>query len=324
MSTDFFSQPWWLDAVAPGHWGEAVVEGDGNRRAELRYTHWRERFGFVRVGVGPLSARMGPTFFLEEGKLATRLSRENQLTAELVAMLPRYDYLSLMFPARIVNGLPFHWLGFQQTTRYSYVIEPNGNDRIFAEMSEEARRAIRKAAKSLTVIDGEASALMPLVRSTLARSRARLRYDESQLAAGLAAGRARECASLRLAVGADGSRHAGALFVWDDERVYYLVGGSDATHRGSGAASLVLWDGIQLASSLGLRFDFEGSMIEPIEKFFRGFGGSPEPYLHITNYSRRLAAAISARDALAALRGNRPSDRARRGSPSDPGAGPAS
>jgi len=324
MTGEIFSQPWWLDAVAPRHWGEAVVEADGRRHAELRYTRWRERFGVVRVGVGPLSPRMGPTFFLDEAKLPSRLSRENQLTAQLVAKLPRYDYLSLLFPARITNWLPFHWLGFQQTTRYSYVIEPKSADRVFSEMSEASRGAIRKADRSLTVVDGEAAGLMPLVTSTLDRRGIRLRYDEAQLAAGLAAGRARGCASLRVAVDGQGHSHAAALFVWDDERVYYLVGGNDTAHRSSGASSLVLWDGIQLAGSLGLHFDFEGSMIGPIEKFFRGFGGTPEPYLHVTHYSRRLAAALSSRDAFSALRGNRPSDRARREPPNDPEAGGAS
>jgi hypothetical protein len=151
-----------------------------------------------------------------------------------------------------------------------------------------------------------------------------MRYGQSQLSAGVAAARDRGCASLRLAVDGEGRSHAGALFVWDEERVYYLAGGNDTALRDSGGSSLVIWDGIQLAGSLGLRFDFEGSMIGPIERFFRGFGGVPEPYLHVTHYSRRLAAAMSARDAVAALRGNRPSDRARREPPNDPGAGAAS
>jgi hypothetical protein len=98
------------------------------------------------------------------------------------------------------------------------------------------------------------------------------------------------------------------LFVWDQERVYYLVGGNDPDLRSTGGSSLVLWDGIRLAGSLGLRFDFEGSMIKPIEKFFRGFGGPPEPYLHVTDTSRRLAMALATRDFVAAMRGKRPGD----------------
>jgi len=35
------------------------------------------------------------------------------------------------------------------------------------------------------------------------------------------------------------------------------------------------WTRIELASKLGLPFDFEGSMQEPIERFVRSFGARP-------------------------------------------------
>jgi hypothetical protein len=309
MKREIFSQAWWLDAVAPGHWGEAAVERDGRRRADLRYTIWKERFGFIRLGVGPLSPRMGPMYRAEDSKRPTRLGRENDLVAELVSRLPRYDYLSLTMPARLTNWLPFHWLGFRQTTRYSYVIDdPGDTDRAWGDMSEGTRNAVRKAERELTVVEGDASALMSLATSTFRRRGIRMRYDESQLSAAIAEARARNCAAVRMAVDGGGRSHAGALFVWDQERVYYLVGGNDPDLRSTGGSSLVLWDGIRLAGSLGLRFDFEGSMIKPIEKFFRGFGGTPEPYLHVTDTSRRLAMALATRDFLAAMRGKRPGD----------------
>jgi Acetyltransferase (GNAT) domain len=147
------------------------------------------------------------------------------------------------------------------------------------------------------------------VTSSLDRGTARVRYGLGQLSAGVSAARERQAGAVRLAVDEDGRQHAGAFFVWDAERLYYLVGGSDTALRSSGGMSLVIWDGIKLAGSLGLRFDFEGSMIEPIERFFRGFGGTPEPYLHVTHTSRRLAAALSARDLLQAVAGRRPADR---------------
>ena len=35
-------------------------------------------------------------------------------------------------------------------------------------------------------------------------------------------------------------------------------------------------------------FDFEGSMIESVERFFRAFGGQQRPYFHVTKTSSRL------------------------------------
>ena len=310
VNRELFSEAWWLDAVAPGHWHEAVLESGGRRQAELRYTVWRDRLGFTRLGVGPLSPRMGPLFDVDETKVHTGLARENELVAGLVAQLPRYDYLSFTFPARLTNWMPFHWLGFHQTTRYSYLIdEPADGELAWKGMSDVTRNIIRKAERTLQVDDGDASTLMRLAKLTFSRHGIRMRYDEGQLAAGVAAARARNAGAVRLALDPDGRAHAGALFVWDDERVYYLVGANDPDLRSSGASSLIIWNGIKLAGDLGLRFDFEGSMIEPIERFFRGFGGRPEPYLHVTNTSRRLAIALAARDALQALTGRRPADR---------------
>jgi phosphatidate phosphatase APP1 len=39
-------------------------------------------------------------------------------------------------------------------------------------------------------------------------------------------------------------------------------------------------------------FDFEGSMIEPIERFFRGFGAVQTPYFHVSRSSSKLFKAL--------------------------------
>ena len=45
--------------------------------------------------------------------------------------------------------------------------------------------------------------------------------------------------------------------------------------------SLIIWEAIKIAKQHSTIFDFEGSMIEPIERFFLGFGSTPKPYLNI-------------------------------------------
>ena len=61
------------------------------------------------------------------------------------------------------------------------------------------------------------------------------------------------------------------------------MGGGNPTLRNSGATSLCMWEAIKLASTVTKVFDFEGSMIEPIERFFRGFGAMQKPYFAITH-----------------------------------------
>jgi len=42
-------------------------------------------------------------------------------------------------------------------------------------------------------------------------------------------------------------------------------------------------------------FDFEGSMLPPVERYFRAFGARQTPYLRVSRTSRRGRAALAAR-----------------------------
>ena len=86
------------------------------------------------------------------------------------------------------------------------------------------------------------------------------------------------------AIDENGKYHAATYFVYDEKRCYYLMSGGDPELRNSGATSLLIWEGIKFASEHSLEFDFEGSMIEDIERFVRAWGAQPKIYFHITKY----------------------------------------
>jgi hypothetical protein len=98
--------------------------------------------------------------------------------------------------------------------------------------------------------------------------------------------------------------HAAAYIVWDERSAYYLMGGGDPELRTSGAMSLVLWEAIKFSHQVSRRFDFEGSVIEPIERFFRAFGARQVPYFYVSRYSRSMRMLMSVRDMMRALVGH--------------------
>ena len=49
-------------------------------------------------------------------------------------------------------------------------------------------------------------------------------------------------------------------------------------------------------------FDFEGSMLRPVERFFRAFGGRQVPYLQVSRATRTGRAALALRSQLLRLR----------------------
>jgi hypothetical protein len=64
------------------------------------------------------------------------------------------------------------------------------------------------------------------------------------------------------------------------------MGGADPKLRSSGAQTLLLWELIQLSANLSRSFDFEGSMIENVEKSFRGFGARQYRYFRVWKDNR--------------------------------------
>jgi hypothetical protein len=73
-----------------------------------------------------------------------------------------------------------------------------------------------------------------------------------------------------------------SFVVHDRETAYYLLGGyhTELKHHGAGVMAMV--SAIRHAKALRLRlFDFEGSMVPAIERYFRGFGGSLTPYFTV-------------------------------------------
>lgn len=72
---------------------------------------------------------------------------------------------------------------------------------------------------------------------------------------------------------------AATFVVFDNRKAYYLLGGYDPKHKHQGAGALAVTESIKKSIELGLEiFDFEGSMLPEVEKYFRGFGGEMTPY----------------------------------------------
>lgn len=79
---------------------------------------------------------------------------------------------------------------------------------------------------------------------------------------------------------------AAAFFVLDGNRIYYLNSFSDNLGRKNMAMYAIINQVIKEFAGTGFIFDFEGSVIEGIAWFFKGFGAQAEKYFYI--YSNRI------------------------------------
>jgi CelD/BcsL family acetyltransferase involved in cellulose biosynthesis len=290
VTRPLFHERWWLDAVAPGTWQEATVAENGVAVARLPFVA-RRLLGLRLLLAPPLSNRLGPLVDTGEGRYETRLRRFDHLVDALIDRLPPADLFRQTFHPDLLSWLPFHRRGFRVEPQISYVLDDLSDlDRVWAGVSGQTRRVIKKAGKALEVQhDGDAERLERMVRSTFGRQGTEVPYDASVLGRIVRAALDRDRATVLSAVDAGGAVHATLFCVRDDQRSWYLGGGGDPELRSSGAGSLLMWELIKDSAKRVPVFDFEGSMLPGVERYFRNFGGRQETYFMVSRASARFA-----------------------------------
>jgi hypothetical protein len=298
-SIPLFSQGWWLDAVCgEENWDVILVEEDGAIAGAMPYfSHmW---YGLKFISHPSLTQTLGPWIRPSKAKYAKSLGYQKDVMEGLIEKLPSFAYFSQNWHYSNSNWLPFYWKGFKQTTRYTYILPSLANeDQLWAQMEEKIRTEIRKATNrfELRVRDDLGVAdFLKLNRMTFDRQGMALPYSESLVVRLDAACAERGQRKILVAEDKLGQHHAGVYIVWDDNAAYYLMGGGHPELRSSGATSLCVWEAIRHAAKVTKSFDFEGSMIESIERFFRGFGAIQTSYFNISKTPSRL---LRARHAL--------------------------
>ena len=274
-----FASSWWLDAVAGGRWRPHRLDAQGSIVAAWPTVVRRTRFGDIHTGA-PLTPFLGPMFQAQGSELRRRGEQVKWLE-QLVESMRGVAQIEARCNPAFDYWTPLAWHGFRQTTNYTWRLPRLDDlDSVFADVRENIRREIRKARKrGIVVEEGSLPAFQAVhLRTMEHQSIPEAGTNQEALRRIEAAAAPRDVRRILLARDAEGRVPAGGYFVRDDRWVYYLVGASDPALRTSGASSLVLWHGIEYAAEHGLGFDFEGSMLRGVERFFRAFGGEPTPY----------------------------------------------
>lgn len=291
-SIPLFSRDWWLDAVCgPGNWDVILVEKGGQVVAAMPY-FTQNKSGFKLITMPPLTQTMGVWIKYQSNmnSQTARIKYENELINKTIDQLPEFDYYKQNFHYSFTNWLPFHWKGFEQTTRYTYLINELGNiDELFNILKGSVRTDIRKAEKEFKFIESEdIDRFYKLNELVFSKTDKKMSYDFNLVKRLDSATADRGKRKILLAVNDSGEACSGVYIVWDDDCVYYLMSGSDPKFGNTGAVSMLLWESIKFASTFAKSFDFEGSMIEPVERFFRSFGAIQKPYFRISKINSKL------------------------------------
>lgn len=280
-----FARDWWLDAlVGAGNWDVVLVEAEGRVLGAMPFVRNRH-LGTWWLSQPPLSQTLGPWIRPLAGRESERLEWDVRIMTDLIAQLPRFGHFIQNWHHSRGNWLPFHWQGFHQTVRYTYVLDDLSEEkRLWEGLRGSVRSDIRKAGQRYKLYvrsDLGLDSLLPLLRMTFARQGRRLPYSEGLLHRLDAACAQHNCRRSLVAIDPQGRLHAGEYLVWDEMTAYDLLSGSDPALRHSGATSLCKWESIRFAATVTRSYDFEGSMLEPVERQLRAFGAEQRAYSRV-------------------------------------------
>ncbi|MDR3252832.1 MAG: GNAT family N-acetyltransferase [Tannerella sp.] len=279
-----FSQDWWLDAVYGGdRWDVLLVEKNG--RVAAAWPLYMPLHGVVTMP--PYTQSMGIWIapLSDDTKYSSALEQRQSLCKQLIERLHARVFMQ-NFAYSFTDWLPFYWADYRQTTRYTYIL-PDLSDlgALWEGMSQNTRRNIKRAQDEAHISVRQDVGIDDFLRvqeQTFERQNIRNKQSVHVLRRLIEAAVSRGQGALFGGYDPEGRLHAAAFVVWQPSSAYYIAGGGDPALRRSGAHSLVLWEAVRHASAYSKVFDFEGSMLPGVERFFREFGARQTPYFTIS------------------------------------------
>lgn len=280
-----FAQRWWMDIVT---FGEVQLLGCfAQDRLLAGLPIWPcQTFGVRRLRQPPITPYWGPLLAPLAGDDITRTASELRILTAFAEALAPWQDIAMQFHPSLTNWLGFARNHFRQMTRYTYRIDDWSRTSLEEATSHGSiRSGIRRARKngliSKDMVDPQIIAHMAgltMGRQGLQSSSILQNFWPTLFKAALE----HQCLFTTAVVDGPETICCAVASVWDDRCAYSIFGGTDPTYHKSGAWPLCIARGLEFARSVAPAYDFEGSMLEPVEPFFRRFGGTLTPYFLVT------------------------------------------
>lgn len=244
-----------------------------------------KKFGLRFLKLPPYTPHCGLFFESNSSNPAARNSARKEVMKEVC------DYIIHLNPALTVLAFssshidlqPFIWQNFKVIPNYTYQISLNKNlAEIQAGFDSKNRNSISKVLKENPKIDYNLESpddLLQFFQKALGKSGANIYSSELS---SIFTTFHKQQGAFHLSVRSGGELQAIVYCLYDQQSCYYLLGGTSRSAGISGLNNLLLLKAIEKAKDLNCeRFDFEGSMLPGVEKFFRSFGPELIPFYTI-------------------------------------------
>lgn len=264
-----------------GEWQAVVVKESGKIVAAFPFSA-KTKWG-ISYAMQPFFAQyFGILFGPKSESIYKNLEFQKKAIQLIHNTLPaRIKYFDYNFAPEFDYALPLQWLGWRQKTLYTYWVNiGQGYDSFLQNCASHVRREIKKADQAgLTVhVENNPETVVKILK--IAKPEAVRQIDEHFFEA--LCNNARHFHSQgesHCLIGYEGSKPvAGIIYFFYQNKMIYYQGSTISDYKNSGIMSKIIAESVRLFGHEYRYLDFDGSMIEPIERFFRGFGAYPVQY----------------------------------------------
>ena len=271
----------YINTLCAGEW-QSVVVHDQNQYVAVFPFFVKKKMGLSYFIHPPFCQYWGIVMRNEKEGNQKYYDEAKKIMKLILDVLPKsFKYIHAYFSPYADYMLPLVWDGWKLTPRYTYQVDiDRGLDDILASFASHTRREIKKAEKNGIHIQKEKGGdkAMEIFRAEKphlvnAKNDGYLE-NLNKVVHKLGEERAFSICALQ-----GEEVVAGIVYFKYKETLIYFFGTVKATYKNSGAMTAIIWESIKMHHSTCKILDFDGSMIEDIERYFRGFDAEPVVYM---------------------------------------------
>ncbi|MCI8746296.1 MAG: GNAT family N-acetyltransferase [Lachnospiraceae bacterium] len=283
-----YSKPWWMDAICgKDNWDVWLYEKGNNILAAMPY-YLEQRGRYRYITKAPLTQNNGIIFNYPDDntmKIIAKQKFEEEIILKACTFIEEFglDVYEQQYQYSFKYFLPFFWNNYVTIPRVTYVLEDTSDiEKLWESISSKYRNKIKKGQKNSIVKQDLDKTLFYIEHEKVFKKQnleCPFSYDLWDNL--YEACKINNSGKILYASSIDGNIASLLFLVWDEKSMYQLLGGSIPEYQKLQSYNLLTWEAVKIASRMGLKYDFEGSVIERISKSFREFGGKPEIYYRI-------------------------------------------
>lgn len=275
----FYMQAWWLNIAAREQWSAVFEENATGEIIGVFPFSWSKRKGLTMLDNPPISpyTNIWIVQYPNETK-HSRISRYRRTVDALIKDIPDTILHKFKFDPGLTDWMPFYNNGYQQRTRYTYIMDlSQGVDRIWENMARKVRQESKN--ENLFIdFNKDSSLLYTLMEQSFKKQKSSVPVSSDFLNT-LLQTVPNHSENLQLTVkDKNGDPLLSQYIVISNGIAYTLFSGTVEKSSEKSLKSFMLWKLIQKLQPSCNTINFCGSMIPEVERRYRHFGAVQTPY----------------------------------------------